>query len=146
MNGNTAVMVLIAENMALAAAMCLVWYILYVVAAWKIFTKAGEAGWKSIIPFYNTFIQYKISWNTRMFWVTVLGLFIGKLAIDADNVFIVMLGSVIGMIALITNLIDTYKLSKAFGHGILFMLGLIFINPLFTLILGFGSSKYQGPQ
>ena len=29
------------------------WYIILVIANWKIFTKAGEAGWKSIIPIYN---------------------------------------------------------------------------------------------
>ena len=27
--------------------------VLQIVAMWKIFTKAGEAGWKSIIPVYN---------------------------------------------------------------------------------------------
>lgn len=27
--------------------------ILLIVAQWKIFTKAGEKGWKSIIPIYN---------------------------------------------------------------------------------------------
>ena len=31
-------------------------YILLIVAWWKIFTKAGEAGWKSIIPIYNIYI------------------------------------------------------------------------------------------
>ena len=28
--------------------------VLNIVANWKIFTKAGQAGWASIIPFYNT--------------------------------------------------------------------------------------------
>ena len=28
-------------------------YVLIVIGWWKIFTKAGEAGWKSLIPFYN---------------------------------------------------------------------------------------------
>lgn len=27
---------------------------------WKIFEKAGEAGWKSLVPFYNAFIDAKI--------------------------------------------------------------------------------------
>lgn len=34
-------------------------YVLIVIGWWKIFTKAGEAGWKSLIPFYNViFIQW----------------------------------------------------------------------------------------
>ena len=35
--------------------------ILQIVANWKIFTKAGEAGWKSIIPIYNLVILFRIS-------------------------------------------------------------------------------------
>ena len=35
--------------------------ILQIVAMWKIFTKAGEKGWKSIIPIYNIVVLFKIS-------------------------------------------------------------------------------------
>lgn len=35
--------------------------ILQVIANWKIFTKAGESGWKSIIPIYNSVVLFKIS-------------------------------------------------------------------------------------
>ena len=34
--------------------------IVAIIAYWKIFTKAGEAGWKSIIPFYNVYTLLKI--------------------------------------------------------------------------------------
>jgi hypothetical protein len=36
-------------------------------------------------------------------------------------------------------------LSKSFGRGIMCTLGLIFLSPLFYLILGFGDAKYIGP-
>ena len=39
----------------------LVIYVLQIIAMWKIFSKAGEAGWKSIIPIYNAVILFKIS-------------------------------------------------------------------------------------
>lgn len=39
-----------------------------------------------------------------------------------------------------------HKLSKAFGHGIGFTLGLIFLSPIFMLILGFGNSQYIGKK
>ena len=41
--------------------------VLYVLAYWMIFRKAGEAGWKALIPFYGTYIEYKLFWNNRMF-------------------------------------------------------------------------------
>ena len=37
------------------------------------------------------------------------------------------------------------RLCRVFGKGLLFTLGLIFIEPLFILILGFGGAKYRGP-
>lgn len=54
------------------------WWLLQIIANWRIFTKAGEAGWKSIIPIYGDYISYKIacifladigSWN-RIFLLT----------------------------------------------------------------------------
>lgn len=42
--------------------------------------------------------------------------------------------------------IQMHKLSVSFGHGVGFTLGLIFLNPIFTLILAFGSSEYIGAQ
>ena len=31
-------------------------YVVYVIALAKLFKKAGEDGWKAIIPFYNVFV------------------------------------------------------------------------------------------
>lgn len=117
----------------------LAWYILQVVAYWKIFTKAGQAGWKSLIPVYNTYIQYKMTWHTNMFWIWLLCTII-TLAFDGIIFTVGMVG------AAILNVIACFKLAGAFGHGIAFGLGLFFFGPIFYLILGLGSSEYQGPQ
>lgn len=53
-----------------------IFYILQVIAYWKIFTKAGEEGWKSIIPIYNGYVQYRLTWDVQYFWVA-LGLAVG---------------------------------------------------------------------
>jgi hypothetical protein len=54
----------------------IVWGILAIVAMWKIFTKAGEAGWKSIIPIYNVYIMYKIVGMKNWFWYTLIAAFV----------------------------------------------------------------------
>ena len=36
------------------------WYVLLAIAYWKIFEKAGEPGWKALIPFYNTYSPVQI--------------------------------------------------------------------------------------
>lgn len=121
----------------------LVWCIVWVIAMWQVFTKAGEAGWKAIIPFYNTYILYKISWNTSIFWMMfgcgVVGAVLGQI----DNGIFLSFAAIASFVASITNLLQIHRLSRSFGHGIGFTLGLIFLNPIFILILGFGTSEYR---
>ena len=42
------------------------------IALWKAFTKAGESGWKAIIPIYHTYIEYKIAGMKNWFWYGLL--------------------------------------------------------------------------
>ena len=37
--------------------------VLGIIAMWKIFEKAGEPGWAAIIPFYNLYVLFKITWG-----------------------------------------------------------------------------------
>ncbi len=126
-------------------ALVIAWYVLQVVAYWRIFTKAGQAGWKSIIPFYNTFIQYRITWDTKYFWIWLVCVLGTAFCPDTGNVGLFVV-SILGIGSFIMTAIAAYKLSAAFGHGVPFALGLFFIGPIFTMILGFGSSQYIGPQ
>ena len=58
-----------------------------------------------------------------------------------------LLSTVIGLAIAVINLLMNMKLSEKFGHGILFGLGLTFLTPIFTMILGLGASEYFGnPQ
>ena len=61
-------------------ALCLVIGILCIVAYWKIFTKAGEQGWKSIIPFYNIYVLFSISWEVKYF-LYFIGIYIVSILI-----------------------------------------------------------------
>jgi len=108
-----------------------IWYVLIVVAQWKIFTKAGEAGWKCLIPVYNLVILFKISglspWLILVYLLSIIPV-------------------VGGIISLVLTIVLWNKLSQAFGHGAGFTVGLLFLNPIFMMILGFGSSEYVGQK
>ena len=130
-------------------AVALAWWILQIIANWKIFTKAGEAGWKSIIPVYSDYVSYKIAWQTGYFWLTVILSIISSVAQgfatpDADNMMILAIVSLVRIIMIIVSVMYSVKLSRAFGHGIGFAIGLIFLQPIFMLILGFSSDQYVG--
>lgn len=119
-------------------------YILIIIGYWKIFTKAGEPGWKSIIPIYNLFTQYKLTWKTYMIWPVII-CYLGGSALDYyfDGALSII-GSLLMLAGAIIMIVGQHKLSKAFGHGVGFTLGLIFLTPIFLMVLGFGSSRYEG--
>jgi hypothetical protein len=50
---------------------------------------------------------------------------------------------IVNIVVWIILLVD---MSKSFGHGVGFALGLIFLSWIFWLILGFGDSRYMGPS
>ena len=106
------------------------WWLLQIIANWRIFTKAGEDGWKSIIPIYGDYISYKICLQ-------------GTLETN-DSLMISMIIVLIKIILAIISIMYSVKLARAFGRGTGFAIGLIFLQPIFMLILGFGDDRYYG--
>ena len=107
-------------------AVLLVVYILVVIAMWKVFTKAGKPGWASLIPVYNMVVMYQIvglnPWLLLLYLIPVVN----------------------WIAALVLSIMQNVKLAKVFGKSTGFAIGLIFLNPIFLLILGFGDAKYIG--
>jgi len=123
-------------------------YVIYIIAFWRIFTKAGVPGWKSIIPFYNLYMQFKITWKTSFFWVFLALLFaagiVQGIGGNHPSSAITIIRSVLQVLAGIVIMLDCYFLSISFGHGLGFTIGIWFLEFIFTLILAFGSSQYEG--
>ncbi|HMO62378.1 MAG TPA: DUF5684 domain-containing protein [Ferruginibacter sp.] len=97
--------------------------VIIIASLWKIFTKAGQEGWKAVIPIYNAYILLKIvgkpGWWLLLFIIPIV-----------NYVFIIW----------------TYNmLSKSFGKDEGFTVGLVLLGIVFFPILGFGSAVYQGP-
>ena len=123
------------------------WWILQVIANWRIFTKAGEAGWKSIIPIYGDYISYKIAWRPSFFWINfILGVAVSGMNnyTDTPSSLYTAILVVLYILLIIIDFIYSLKLAKAFGKGTGFAIGLFFLKPIFLLILGFGSAEYVG--
>jgi len=136
----------------------LIFYIMIIIAWWKIFSKAGEKGWKSLIPIYNVYIIFKISGIKGWFWYNFIIVIACSIITGVaggiqynENFEIVGNPSMVAIIAtlfsyifsFIVTIYMNYKLAKAFNKGIGYTLGLILLPNIFTLILGFGSAKYN---
>ena len=96
--------------------------ILIVAAQWVVFQKAGQAGWKCLIPFYNMYILMQISGKPG-WWMFLL--------------FIPLVGVAILLFAMLS-------LAKKFGKSELYGVGLFFLPMIFFPLLAFGGSEYQG--
>ncbi|MCK6605081.1 MAG: DUF5684 domain-containing protein [Ignavibacteriaceae bacterium] len=94
--------------------------LIQIIAMWRIFQKAGEYGWLSIIPVANIFILLKIA-GKPMWW------------------FILLL---IPFVNLIFYIMILHGLSTSFGNGAGVTIGLLFLPPLFFPVLAFGSSQH----
>ena len=128
---------------------CACW-ILQIIANWRIFIKAGEDGWKSIIPIYGDYISYKIAWQPAYFWLTfILGIvssYLQGTLETGESLTVYMLVILIKIILVVISIMYSIKLARAFGRGTGFAIGLIFLQPIFMLILGFGDDRYYGPD
>jgi hypothetical protein len=91
------------------------------IAGYRVFKKAGEAGWKSLIPIYNLYIFLKIihrpSWWIVLYFVPLLNLVI--------------------------SLIAALDLAKAFGRSHFFAIVTLWIVPIIGwAILAFEKNKF----
>lgn len=195
--------------------------IIGIVCMWILFTKAGEKGWKAIIPLYNAYVAYKLFWKKSMFCVTLIiailvvvltmGIYMShlddminitnvaanELGIDPDDlangnlnmteseieqaaqdyanrmeyeldngidnpvanafiaafkditpmdIILIILLAVLSIALCVIDILFEVNLSKSFGHGAGYALGLIFLTPIFMLILAFGKSQYVKAQ
>ncbi len=136
-------------------------FILLIVAEWKLLVKAGEKGWKALIPIYNIYILYKISGAKDWFWGlivaeilacvnTIVAINNGGVVTDANgnvtevkDISFTIITAAMAIFELVCYIVLCAKLSKAFKRGVGTAIGLFFLPNIFTLILAFGSAKYD---
>ena len=96
----------------------------FVIAAWKVFTKAGQPGWGILVPFYNAYLWIKIAgkpgWWLLLYLIPVVNIVIG--------------------------IIVTLEVGKAFGKSTAFSIFLLIIFSFIGIpILGYGQAVYTPP-
>ncbi|MDD3219348.1 MAG: DUF5684 domain-containing protein [Lachnospiraceae bacterium] len=121
----------------------IIWMVTDIIGSWRIFKKAGESRWKALIPFYSTYTMYKVTWHTFAFWVYG-GIIITNVLcsyLSQANV-IAVLGSFLALTTLGIHIEQMHRLAVCFHKGFWFTVGLVFLKPIFILILAFDKSDY----
>jgi hypothetical protein len=142
--------------------LAITFYLLNVIATWKLLEKAGEKGWKSLIPIYNSYLLYKIVGAKNWFWILLGTTFVGSIICTANGFdpnqmttsqieaydygahpIVVIALLVMAAVTIATLIIYSMRTAKAFKKGVGYTIGLIFFPNLFLLILGLGNAKYN---
>lgn len=112
MQGNTG-------SSTLSTVYSIICLVVVLVAYYKIFEKLGRKGWEGLIPIYNTYVLFKVLYGNG--WQ-----------------FLLLLIPFYGIYRAIKCTVD---LGKKFHKSTGFIIGMIFLAPIFYLILAFGNSS-----
>ena len=134
----------------LALILTFVYYGALTVAQYKLFQKAGEKGWKALIPFYSMFVSHHLIGMRHIwfildiiFWTAEIALeFIEGTPLWLEEAFF----SVALILTIISEILHIMKLCYCYTKTELFGIGLFVIPPLFSLILAFDKSEYHPPR
>ena len=128
---------------AISVIITVIRYLLQAIGYSKMYHKAGEAPWKAFIPVYNTYNNYKISWNGKMFFLSA-ALYILLSVLGGAEALAVQLAVAAAAIALIVVTVkQNVKMAKLFGKGAGTGIALMFFPGITSLILGLGKAEYQ---
>jgi hypothetical protein len=97
--------------------------VLMVAAAWALFAKAGQAGWKSLVPIYGAVVFMRIV-GRPWWWVLWL---------------------CVPLLNLIPAVVLCWDLARVFGKGTGWAVGIALLGFVFVPMLAFGAAEYQGP-
>ncbi|MCD7962981.1 MAG: DUF5684 domain-containing protein [Rikenellaceae bacterium] len=146
----------------------IIWFVvvvILVISNWKLFEKAGEKGWKALIPFYNFYIFIKISGRKEYyFWVILAGMILmpvlnyfnmSQLQASMEygaypaNPFMLGLLSLFGLAVAVTMLVFSISvllsICDRFGVSRWFTVGLVLLPIIFMPVLAFGDYRYTPP-
>ena len=93
-----------------------------IAAIWKIFVKAGEPGWASIVPLYNVWVLLRITGKPG-WWVILM---------------------FVPVVNLVIAIVEAGALARVFGQGTGFAVGLFFLPFVFYPVLAWGDAQYGG--
>lgn len=139
--------------------------ILQLISMWKLYEKAGEPNWSSIVPVYNYIQMIKIATGDyKLVWVylaiIVMYTFLA-ITINSAGGINEIVGSATSFVSLFMALLMTftymgilaiagcisYMFPKSYGKSEAFCVLSIFFFPIMVIIMGFDKSiEYVGPR
>ena len=136
-------LLILAGIVAAIFALTVIRYLLIAIGYSKMYRKADIAPWKAFIPVYNSYNNYKLSWNGKMFFLyAALTIVSSILGIYTEGVM-AMVAGVVSLGIVILAVMQNVKMAKLFGKGAGTGIALILFPGITSLILGLGKAEFQ---
>ena len=120
-------------------------WLLLIIGRWCLFRKAGKPGWHSIIPFLSNYQEYALGWKG---WLGILAVFC-QFGAGAIRLFgpqanwVVLCSGALFIAYLVLRLVESAKLSKAYGKGTGIGILLFLFLSVGRFILGVSKARYR---
>ena len=135
-----------ATTIILGFALCaLIRYLMIAIGYSKMYRKAGESGWKAFIPVFNTYNNYKISWNGKLFFLYA-ALFIASSFLGSAEGAMALAAGAVSLGIIILAIMQNVKMAKCFGKGAGTGILLILFPGITSLVLGLGKAEFLGNE
>ncbi len=131
---------------AIVSILAIILVVFGIVTGWRILTKAGDKGWKILIPIYGTYCMFKAANSVGIFWgflaLSIVSSLVMTLMAGVPTLAAI-LSVVVGIVTFIMSFIYCKNMATAFGKGTGFAVGLFLLPIIFLPILAFGSAEYM---
>ncbi len=124
-----------------------------IVCRWRIFGKLSIRKWLCLIPVVSDYLVFKKTWKTWPFVVLLILAVAAGLAVQLTAYMNIYLPiptyvksrmTVISLVCIILITVLQYKhLAFTFGHDIGYLMGLLFLNPVFLGMLAFSKDTFH---
>ena len=127
---------------AATALVGLIRYLMTAIGRSKMYRKAGEAGWKAFIPVFNTYNNYKIAWDGKLFFLYAALFVLFNAIFGTDTLALQLAAAATGIALLVVDVKQNIKMAKLFGKGNGTGIALMFFPGITSMVLGLGKAEY----
>ena len=128
--------------LAFIVASAVIRYFMFAIGYSKMYRKAGIAGWKAFIPVYHTYNNFKISWNTKFFFIYAALYIVTTVLGNTEQILLSLIIAAAGIAMIVIGVKQEIKMAKCFGKGAGTGILLILFPGITSLVLGFGKAEY----
>ena len=122
-------------GMAVIFVVLIAYFIASLIANYMLLGKIGRKKWPGLIPYVNDYFLFDSFWNNKVFAAWIVMYILTVLCVKSNNHTLVIIGMILSICNFILSIMLYSRISKAFGKGALYTLGLVIVYPVFAIIL-----------